>query len=112
MVPQVLQNFYKRPIESKIWSHKYLALSILSRGTGIVQSAWIFCRSVKHLWSTRCLTHIITIREYTARRAAEALFAPKKEPPPREPERVAAHKPRILAVQPPARSDAANTPLR
>ena len=45
----------------------------------------------------------------TARRAAEALFAPKKEPPPREPERAVAHKPRVLAAQPPARSDAAST---
>ena len=45
----------------------------------------------------------------TARRAAEALFAPKKEPPPREPERAVAHKPRVLAAQPPARSDADST---
>lgn len=39
----------------------------------------------------------------TARQAAEALFAPKKEPRSREPESEVAHKPRILAAQPPAR---------
>ena len=47
-------------------------------------------------------------RETTAHRAAEALFAPKKEPPSRQPESVA-HKPRILAAQPPAQSDAVGT---
>jgi hypothetical protein len=41
--------------------------------------------------------------------AAEALFAPKEEPPSREPESAVVHKPRILAAQPPARSDAAGT---
>ena len=45
----------------------------------------------------------------TARRTAEALFAPKKEPPVREPEAAVPHKPRILAAQPPARSNAAAT---
>jgi hypothetical protein len=42
------------------------------------------------------------------RQAAEALFAPKKEPPSGEPENAVAQKPRILAAQPPARSDAAS----
>ena len=43
----------------------------------------------------------------TARRTAEALFAPKKEPPVREPEVAVPYKPRILAAQPPGSNAAA-----
>jgi hypothetical protein len=44
----------------------------------------------------------------TARQTAEALFAPKKKPLLRQPESAVAHKPRILAAQPPARLDTAS----
>ena len=43
-----------------------------------------------------------------ARQTAEALFGPKKKPLLRQPESAVAHKPRILAAQPPSRLDTAS----
>jgi hypothetical protein len=80
--------------------------------SGIAQSAGPFADAMSSFaWSTLLFNplHHDKGQATTARQAAEALLAPKKEPPSGEPESAVVHKPRILAAQPPARSDAAST---
>jgi hypothetical protein len=114
LAPECCRIFTKNPLRRRfrhtnIWCHR-----ILPCGTSIPQNAYIDWRCFKHLWRPLLFNPPQNHEKgqaTTARRAAEALFVPKKEPSARAPEGAVAHKPRILAVQPSARSEAANTPV-